>query len=84
MYLTIKYLGCRHRIYELVLKTVFEVKIRHVTSSPDIPLFKKFRENWKNIDPGNFELCTNNITVNWTEYEVNTLLNFYRSEILKT
>jgi hypothetical protein len=69
--------GCRHHIYELVLKTVFEAKIQHVTSSPGIPLFKKFRKNWKNIDPGNFELCTNSVTVLWTEYEVNTLLNYY-------
>lgn len=75
--------GCRHHIYELVLRTVFEAIIQHVASSPDIPLFNKFRKNWKNIDPGNFELCTNSVTVHWTEYEVNTLLDYYRSEILK-
>jgi hypothetical protein len=55
----------------------------HVVSSPDIPLFKKFRKNWKNIDPGNFELSTNSVTVHWTEYEVNTLFDYYQFEILK-
>ena len=43
--------ACRHHIkfYELVIKSVFEAKIQ-VTNSPDIPLFKKFRDNWINID----------------------------------
>lgn len=36
---------CRHHVYELVLKSVFEVKISQLTTSPDIPLFKKLRDN---------------------------------------
>ncbi|KAG8227806.1 hypothetical protein J437_LFUL006220 [Ladona fulva] len=36
-------------VYELVLKSVFEVKISQVTTNPDIPLFKKFRDNWKSL-----------------------------------
>ena len=40
-----------NHVYELVLKGVFEAKISQVTTNPDIPLFKKFRENWKNVDP---------------------------------
>ena len=35
---------CRHNEYELVLKTVFEAKIKQVTTNPDIPLFKKLKE----------------------------------------
>ncbi|GBM68938.1 hypothetical protein AVEN_192686-1 [Araneus ventricosus] len=42
--------ACRHHAYELVLKAVFDVKIKQVTTSPDIPLFKKLKDNWKNID----------------------------------
>ncbi|KAL4714691.1 hypothetical protein ACJJTC_012608 [Scirpophaga incertulas] len=42
--------ACRHHVYELVLNSVFEAKIPQVTRSPDIPFFKKFKDNWKNID----------------------------------
>lgn len=41
--------ACRHHIYELVLKGVFETKIFQVKTS-DIPFFKKIRENWENVD----------------------------------
>lgn len=35
------YLPCRHHIFELILKDVFELKIP-TTSGPDVPLFKRF------------------------------------------
>ena len=47
--------ACQHHIYELVLKSEFEAKIQ-VTNSPDIPLFKKFRDNWNNIDSTNIQI----------------------------
>ena len=46
----------RHHFYELVLKSVIESKIHQ--GSPDIPLFQKFRDNWKNIYPNAIETCT--------------------------
>ncbi|GBN07368.1 hypothetical protein AVEN_182102-1 [Araneus ventricosus] len=39
------FFACRHHVYELVLKAVFEVKIKQVTTSPDIPFFKKLKDN---------------------------------------
>ncbi|GBN69324.1 hypothetical protein AVEN_36030-1 [Araneus ventricosus] len=42
--------ACYHHVYELVLKTVLKMKIKQVTTSPDIPLFEKLKDNWKNID----------------------------------
>ncbi|KAK2718299.1 hypothetical protein QYM36_005563 [Artemia franciscana] len=42
--------ACRHKGYESVLQAVFEAKIKQIASSPDILMFKKFRENWNNID----------------------------------
>ncbi|GBO33823.1 hypothetical protein AVEN_203369-1 [Araneus ventricosus] len=45
------FFSCHHHVYELVLKAVFEMKIKQVTASPDIPLFKKLEDNWKNIGP---------------------------------
>jgi len=58
------YLMCRHHIYELVLKCVFEEKFG-ITSGPNIPLFKKFQEYWGKLNnniynPGieNSSVCT--------------------------
>lgn len=41
------YLPCRHHIFELVLKAVFEHKVSQ-TSAPVVLLFKRFQENWGN------------------------------------
>lgn len=50
------YFPCRHHILELVLRSIFEIKLPQVTRSPDVPIFKKFREYWPNINSDNF-LC---------------------------
>jgi hypothetical protein len=47
------YLMCRHHIYELVLRCVFEEKFG-ITSGPNIPLFKKFQEYWGKLNTSNF------------------------------
>lgn len=44
------YLPCRHHIYELILRSVFEAKIPQITVSPDIPMFKNFRKDWIKIN----------------------------------
>lgn len=49
------YLPCRHHIYELVLRSVFEAKISQSVKSPNIPLFEEFRANWIHIDPKKVE-----------------------------
>lgn len=74
--------ACRHHVYELVLKVVFEAKISQVTTSPDIPLFKKFRENWKNIDPEKIQSCTEKLSC-FNVSEIDKLLEFYRTELTK-
>lgn len=74
--------ACRHHVYELVLKAVFEAKISQVTTSPDIPLFKKFRENWKNIDPEKIQSCTEKLSY-FNVSEIDKLLEFYRTELTK-
>lgn len=50
----ILYLPCRHHIYELVLKSVFEAKLC-ITSGPDVPIFKRFQQFWGNIDQNKFK-----------------------------
>lgn len=76
--------ACRHHVYELVLKSVFETKIHQVTSSPDIPMFKKFRDNWKNIDPSAIEINTDFIKQYFSDTIVQGLLEFYNQELQKS
>ena len=49
----ILYLPCRHHIYELVLRAVFESKFPGTTSK-DVPLFKRFQSNWDSIDKSKY------------------------------
>ncbi|GBM31615.1 hypothetical protein AVEN_198471-1 [Araneus ventricosus] len=71
----------RHHVYELVLKAVFEVKIKQVATSPDIPLFKKPKDNWKNIDPTKIQCYGETVELFRTVIELGNLLDFYRAEL---
>lgn len=75
--------ACRHHVYELVLKNMFEVKISHVTKSPDIPLFKKFRDSWKNVDPSKIQCLREKLISCLSVSEIDDLLEFYRNELSK-
>lgn len=43
------YLPCRHHIYELVLKSTFDVKMPGSTG-PDVKIFKRFQQSWSQIN----------------------------------
>lgn len=73
--------ACRHHINELVLKTVFESKIKQITSSPDIYLFKKLRENWINIDSSNIEPSLNFVKGHVAESDIQALLMLYKAKL---
>ncbi|XP_044015282.1 uncharacterized protein LOC122857241 [Aphidius gifuensis] len=47
------YFPCRHHIFELVLRSAFEVYIPSV-GSPNVSLFKRFRDGWNNLDHAKF------------------------------
>lgn len=48
------YLPCRHHIYELILRTVFEVKFQQ-TSGPTVPLFSRFQKAWSKRDTSKYK-----------------------------
>lgn len=50
----ILYLPCRHHIYEVVLRSVFEERMSK-SSGPNIPYFQKFQQAWPNINKTNFK-----------------------------
>jgi len=44
---------CAPTTHPIILRGVFETVLPYTTTSPDIPLFKKFRNNWNKIDISN-------------------------------
>jgi len=44
------FLTYRHHIFEIILQAVFIEAKFAPSSGPDIPLFKRFVNNWKNIN----------------------------------
>ncbi|XP_044597439.1 uncharacterized protein LOC123274002 [Cotesia glomerata] len=51
------YLACRHHTSELMLRNVAEVAWP-VTNSPNVPIFKRLRDNWEKIDKSAYEIGT--------------------------
>ncbi|GBM91155.1 hypothetical protein AVEN_26947-1 [Araneus ventricosus] len=82
-YREVFFFACRHHVHELVLKAVFDVKIKQVTTSPDIPLFKKLNDNWKNIDLTKIQCYRETMELFRTVPELENLFDFYRAELKK-
>ncbi|KAL4131631.1 hypothetical protein QTP88_008916 [Uroleucon formosanum] len=46
----ILFLACRHHIFEIILQSVFSYSKLTTMSGPEIPIFKRFKNNWNQID----------------------------------
>jgi hypothetical protein len=53
---------CRHHVLEIMLEAVVSPALQ-ASSGPDIPLFKKFKANWNNIDQTSYDILDNFSTV---------------------
>lgn len=67
-----------HHVYELVLKAIFKVKIKQVTSF-NISLFKKLKKH--NIDPTKIQCYRETQEMFWTTPELEKFLDFYHAEL---
>ncbi|GBM78518.1 hypothetical protein AVEN_199419-1 [Araneus ventricosus] len=63
------------------IKGHIEVKIKQVTKSPDVPLFKKPKGNWKNIYPTKIQCYRETVELFRTVTELENLLDFYGAEL---
>jgi len=69
------FLACHHHIFEIILQAVFIEAKFAPSSGPDIPLFKRFVNNWKNINKNEYSV--------WTDDSMTfDILNNVRDEIL--
>lgn len=50
----ILYLPCRHHIFKVILRSVFDIKMPSF-SGPNVPIFKHFKEFWPKIDKTRFK-----------------------------
>ncbi|GBN29977.1 hypothetical protein AVEN_71163-1 [Araneus ventricosus] len=75
------FFACRHHVNERVLKAIFDVKIKQVSTSPDIPLFKKLKDNWKNIYLTKIQCYRKTMELFQTVTALENLLDFYRAEL---
>ncbi|XP_044575164.1 uncharacterized protein LOC123258973 [Cotesia glomerata] len=68
------YLACRHHTSELMLRNVAEVAWP-VTNSPNVPIFKRLRDNWEKIDKSAYEIGTE-------DKDIALILNQRKDDIL--
>lgn len=77
------YLPCRHHIYELVLRSVFELKLS-ISSGPEISLFKRFQQAWEKIDSTKFKcgIADDNVKIK-TEDISHNIIEFCNQQLKK-
>lgn len=61
--LDLLHLPCRHHIYEVILRAIFELKLGK-SSAPDVPVFERFSTAWKKINKNSFKSGLLDATVN--------------------
>lgn len=49
------YFACRHHILEIILRNVTEIAWP-VTNSPNVPIFKRLKDNWAKIDTSLYDI----------------------------
>lgn len=78
-------LPCRHHIYEIILRAVFELKLSK-TSGPDVPIFDRFAKEWKNINKNDFKsgLEDEIVRSSISDEEWNDMKNFCRQKLDET
>ncbi|XP_074101902.1 uncharacterized protein LOC141529299 [Cotesia typhae] len=69
------YLPCRHHIFEIVLRSAFEV-YWPASSGPNVPIYQRFKKKWDEIDQSNFTAGICDKKVLWIIVETITV-NFW-------
>lgn len=69
---------CRHHMYELVLRSVFENELPQVAISPDVAFFKQLREKWNAMEKVNYEDGHEHLHETFSGVEIEEALIFFR------
>lgn len=78
-------LACRHHIYELVLRAVFELKFSK-SSASEVPIFERFAKAWIGIDQNSYisGLHDEYIRSKITDAECDEIKNFCRQKLTES
>jgi hypothetical protein len=76
------YFACRHHIYEIILRSVFEKKMGK-TTGPTVLMFKKFQNAWPKINVHNFRSGIENEKVmrHLNQGDISRILDFVRNTL---
>lgn len=77
--------ACRHHIYEIILRSVFELKLGP-SSAPEVKVFERFMTAWPNIDQSSFQSGIHDEIVKSTlsEHVCNDMKNFCSNQLTKS
>lgn len=77
-------LPCRHHIYEILLRDVFELKLGK-SSAPEVPVFERFATAWKHINKKIFKNGLEDVTVRSaiSDSECDDIKKFCRDQLTK-
>jgi len=76
------YLPCRHHIFELLLKSVFDLKLKLPTTGPDVPIFKRFQQQWPTLNTQNYYIGLNDTVVkSLVENKKDLIIEFCNKEL---
>ena len=73
----------RPLVHEHSLCQIRPKSSEQVIDSPDIPLFKKFRDNWSNIDSTNIQIYLDFVKQHYNDCEIDQLVMFYNCDCKK-
>lgn len=78
------HLPCRHHIFEIILRAVFETKL-YPTSAPEVPIFERFANAWNDLDRESFRSGIEDETVcsKISQAERSDILEFCNNQLKK-
>lgn len=80
MNLQFLHLACRHHVHEVMIGAVFS-ELFGLSSAPEVPLFKRFRENWESIDQDSYDLTLSTEDRLLLEGSTGTIIEFCRTKL---
>ena len=77
------YLPCRHLIYEIILRSISELKMP-TSTGPNVPIFKRFPQEWSQINASEFHPGTEIVEIkDLLKNEIDDILTFAKHNLQK-
>lgn len=78
------YLPCRHYIFEIILRSIFDEKIALLSTGPNVTIFKRFQQSWSQIDQTKFKPGIKDAKINESlKNDLGEILDFVKSNLVE-